>query len=161
NELKVNLDHQSTFNDTLVKQNLNLAKKVAIGELIKASDFSVTTYKDRRNEKYKESDKASRVDMFKVSFLLNKNLLAPKKTLKLNIVITKPDGNNINDKGTFTSEGQSIKYTEENTIEYNKKEEPVLFIIKRNYDKKLEKGLYITHFYLDGKKIKSIETYLR
>jgi len=160
--LKSSLQKTTTYNDTLIKQNMDLAKKVALGEIINTSNFSVKTYKERRKGKFKESERAGRVDMFKTSFVINENQLAPNKKVKVNIVIKTPTGESLIKKGFFNDfDGNRIAYAEEDVISFNKIAIPSDFVIMRDQNKKLEKGTYVIDFYIDMKKVKSIETVLK
>ncbi len=159
--LETDLEKQTTYNDTLVKQNLDLAKKVAIGEIVKVSNFKVTTFRERSGGKYKESTRARRVDLFKTSLLLNENPIAKEKDIVTHVVIKKPDGNLLISKGIFTTEnGDRVTFSEESIIPYNKSAMVGEIIVNTN-GKKLEKGIYTIDFYTDGVKVGSVEKVLK
>ncbi len=160
NELTTNLDEQSKFNDTLVKQNLDLAKKVAIGQIIKVNNFKVTTYDERKNGDYRESVKARRVDVFKTSFLINENLIAKEKDIIVFVSIVTPSGEVLNKKGKFiTTDNKTIYFSDRTIIPFKTKAVPTDMILKS--DDKLEKGLYKTYVYIDNKQMAVIETILK
>lgn len=154
--LTSDLQKQTSFNDTLVKQNLDLAKKVAIGEIVKVSNFKVTTYRERSGGKFKESTRARRVDMFKISLLLNENPIAEKRNISAHVSIIKPDGNVLVEKGGFTNvDGNRVKFSEESNIPYNKSA-LISDIIVTVTGEKLDKGTYLINFYTDGIKVGSV-----
>ena len=159
--LTTTLEKQTTYNDTLAKQNLVLAKKVAIGEVVKASNFKVTTYRQRGSGKYKESTRARRVDMFKTSLLLNENPIAKERDIMTHVVIKKPDGSVLIEKGVFTNkDGDRIKFSEESSVPYNKTALASDMIISVA-GRKLAKGIYSIDFYVEGVKVGTIEHTLK
>jgi len=159
--LTSDLQKQTSFNDTLVKQNLDLAKKVAIGEIVKASNFKVTTYRERSGGKFKESTRARRVDMFKISLLLNENPIAKKRNISAHVSIIKPDGSVLVAKGVFTNaDGNRVKFSEESNIPYNKSaliSDMIINVVGEN----LEKGSYTVNFYIDRIKVGSVQHILK
>jgi len=160
NALSDKLTKQNNYNDTLVSQNLELAKNVALGKVVTASNFKVTTYKERKG-KYKETDKVRRVDVFKTSVVLNENPIANNRDVALHIVIKKPDGELLVDKGVFvTTEDERIHYSGLSEIPY-KKASIASEILTKFGDVKLEKGTYIVDFYIENKKVGTIEKNLR
>lgn len=159
--LSTNLHQQSVYNDTLVKQNLNLAKKVALGEKVKANSFSVTTYRERSGGKYKETDRARRVDVFKTSFVLNENPIAAERDITAYVVIFNPKGELVVDKGVFNAtNGDRVHYSDVTIIPY-KKAAIASDVLTKIGDAKLEKGLYQIDFYVDNNKVGAIEKSLR
>ncbi len=160
NELTTNLNEQSKFNDTLVKQNLNLAKKVAIGQIIKVNNFKVTTYDEKKNGNYKESFKARKVNVFKTSFLINENLIAKDKDIIAFVSIVTPSGSVLNKKGKFTTtDNKTIYFSDRTIIPFKTRAVPTDMILKS--EEKLEKGLYKTYVYIDNKQMAVIETILK
>jgi hypothetical protein len=147
-DLSTDLEKQSNFNDTLVQQNLNLAKKVAIAEIVKVNNYKVTTYDERRNGKFRVSDKAKKVNTFKISFLLNENPIAKEKEIIAHIVIKDPSGIVINKKGEFNNNnGNTISFSESTVIPYKTSALATDIIIKS--PQKLKKGDYIISIFID------------
>lgn len=150
--LTSDLKKQNNYNDTLAKQNLNLAKKVAIGEVVKINNYSVTTYDERKNGKYKVSSRARRVNIFKVSFLINDNPIAKNKDISAFVTIKMPNGEVLSKKGLFTTtDDKSLPYSDETIIPYKKKAIATDIII--NADTKLEKGVYSIIVYIDNRQV--------
>ncbi len=157
--LSQNLKKQATYNNTLVKQNFNLAKKVAIGEVVKVSNFEVLTFRERGKEKYKETSRARRVDLLKASFLLNENPIAKETAIVAHVVITKPNGQLLSPKGSFNFNEKTLRYTEKSVIPYQKVNLTSEIIIAIN--DKLEKGSYKIDFYVNEKKVGTKEKVLK
>ena len=59
------LEIQTSYNDTLVAQNMELARKVEIGGAINVENVAVTAMKMRSNGKYTETNKAQKTDAIK------------------------------------------------------------------------------------------------
>ncbi len=155
--LNSNLKNQTTFNNKLVEQNLDLAKKIALGEIVTASNFNVVTYRERNNGSFKESDKARRVDAFKTSFILNENPIATEEDIITHVVITKPDGKLLVNKGSFsTPNGKKINFSNSSTIPY-KKTGITSDIVTKFGNQKPPKGTYIIDFYIKETKVGSVE----
>ncbi|MCF6350238.1 MAG: hypothetical protein L3J23_04295 [Flavobacteriaceae bacterium] len=155
-ELTTDLENQTNFNDTLVRENLNLAKKVALGEMVKINNFKITTYDERNNGKYKESQKAKKVSVFKVGFLVNDNPIAKQKDIVAHVSIKTPNGKILNSKGNFTStNGKEVSFSDQTVIPYKNQAITTDMIIKS--DQRLEKGTYIITIYKDNKQIAVLE----
>ena len=158
-ELTTNLEKQVIYTDTLTKQNLTLAKKIALGEVVIANRFNVTTFKERSG-KYRATDRAKRVSLFKASLLLNENPIAKAQDVTIHVVISKPNGSPLIEKGVFTTDsGEVLKYAEISVIPYKTAAINSEIIIK--IADKLEKGTYTTSFYLNGKIVGSVENLLK
>ncbi len=150
--LSTNLKQQSTFNDTLVKQNLNLAQKVALGEIVQINNFAITTYDERRSGKFKLSDKARKVQVFKTEFIVNENPLAKEKEIVAHVVIQKPDGDVLDKKGEFLSvDNGTIAYSDTTVIPYKKRAISTDIITKT--EEKLEKGIYKITIFINNKQV--------
>ena len=158
--LSINLEEQTTYNNTLLSQNEELARKVALGEMIKVSNMTVSTYKTRR-DKLRETDKARRVDVFKVSFTLNENQIAEKRNITAYVNVTNPSGKLLVDRGTFTtSENIEIHYSDKSSISY-KKENITKNVLIKFGDLQLEKGTYLIDIYTDNTKVGTVKKILK
>ncbi len=149
------LDLQTSYNDTLVAQNLDLARKVEIGGAINVEDVKVTAMKMRSNGKYTETNKAQKTDAIKVGFSLMENEIATPGDKDAYIVLKNPKGQVINAKGTFTlKDGTELKYTDNTTVNYENAELDVVMLVERKGDK-FEKGTYPIEVFVDGKSVGS------
>lgn len=144
------LIEQTSFNDTLIAQNLDLAKKVEIGGVMRVSAVNSTAMRLRSNGKYTETNKAQKTEAIRVNFKIEENEIATPGDKIVHIVINTPTGKIVNQKGTFnTKSGQEVGFTIEDTVPYeNAAKDVTLFIDKLTV--KLDKGIYTTKIYVDG-----------
>ncbi len=145
------LEMQTNFNDTLVAQNMELARKVEIGGAINVENVKVTAMKMRSNGKYTETNKAQKTDAIKVNFRLLENEIATPGDKEAYIVLKNPKGQVINAKGTFILEdGTEAKYTDQTIVNYENANLDVVMLVERKGEK-YEKGTYPIEVYVDGK----------
>jgi len=144
------LDIQTTYNDSLLVQNIELAEKVEIGGAINVENVKVTALKQRSNGKLTETNKAQKTDAIKVEFRLSENEIATPGDKEAYIVLTNPKGQVINAKGTFLLEDESeLKYTDHTIINYENADLDVIMLIERKGDK-YENGEYGIQVFVDG-----------
>lgn len=145
------LEVQTNYNDTLVAQNMELARKVEIGGAINVENVKVTAMKMRSNGKYTETNKAQKTDAIKVNFRLLENEIATSGDKEAYIVLKNPKGQVINAKGTFILEdGTEAKYTDQTIVNYENANLDVVMLVERKGEK-YEKGSYPIEVYVDGK----------
>ncbi len=148
--IDVQLKIQTNYNDTLVAQNMELAKKVEIGGAIDVENVKITAMKMRSNGKYTETNKAQKTDAFKVEFQLLENEIATPGDKEAYIVLNNPKGQVINAKGTFVlKDGNELKYTDQTIINYENADLKVVMIVDRKGEQ-FEKGIYNIQVYVDG-----------
>jgi len=146
---------QTNYNDTLVAQNMNLAKKVEIGGAINVENVNVTAMKMRSNGKYTETNKAQKTDAIKVEFRLIENEIATPGDKEAYIVLKNPKGQVINAKGTFVKkDGTESKYTMQDIVNYENSDLDVVMLVERKGDK-YDKGTYPIEVFVDGKLVGS------
>jgi hypothetical protein len=146
---------QTTYNDTLVAQNMELARKVEIGGAINVENVQVIAMKMRTNGKYTETNKAQKTDAIKVAFRLIENEIATPGDKEAFIVLRNPSGQVINAKGTFNiADGTEAKYTDQTVINYENADLDVVMLVERKGDK-YEKGAYPIEVYVEGKLVGS------
>ena len=144
------LDIQTTYNDSLVVQNIELAEKVEIGGVINVENVNVTAMKLRSNGKLTETNKAQKTDAIKVEFRLSENKIASPGDKEAYIVLTNPKGQVINAKGTFLLEDETeAKYTDHTIINYENADLDVVMLIERKGNK-YEKGEYGIQVFIEG-----------
>lgn len=141
---------QRSQNDTLVAQNLDLAKKVEIGGALRVNSVNATAMRLRNNGKYTETNKAQKATAVRVSFRVEKNEIAKMGEKIAHVVINTPSGKIVNQKGTFnTTDGKEVGYTDESTIDYQgAAQDAVVFV--ENISPKFKKGIYPIKVYVDG-----------
>ena len=146
------LNIQTTYNDSLVVQNMELAEKVEIGGAINVENVNVTALKLRSNGKLTETNKAQKTDAIKVEFRLSENKIADPGDKEAYIVLTNPKGQVINAKGTFLLEDETeAKYTDHTIINYENADLDVVMLVERKGEK-YEKGEYGIQVFVEGKK---------
>ena len=146
---------QTNYNDTLVAQNMELARKVEIGGAINVENVQVTAMKMRSNGKYTETNKAQKTDAIKVAFRLIENEIADAGDKEAYIVLKNPSGMVINAKGTFMmSEGNEAKYTDQTIVNYENADLDVVMLVERKGDK-YESGVYPIEVFVEGKLVGS------
>ena len=149
------LEIQTTYNDTLVAQNMELARKVEIGGAINVENVEVTAMKMRSNGKYTETNKAQKTDAIKVAFRLMENEIAEPGDKEAYIILRNPSGQVINAKGTFeVQEGAEMKYTDQTMVNYENADLDVVMLVERKGDK-YEAGVYPIEVFVDGKLVGS------
>ncbi|WKK66905.1 hypothetical protein [Lutimonas zeaxanthinifaciens] len=149
------LEIQTTYNDTLVAQNMELARKVEIGGAINVENVEVTAMKMRSNGKYTETNKAQKTDAIKVAFRLMENEIAEPGDKEAYIILRNPAGQVINAKGTFTvQEGTEVKYTDQTMVNYENADLDVVMLVERKGDK-YEAGVYPIEVFVEGKLVGS------
>ena len=149
--INTQLKIQTIYNDTLIAQNMDLAKKVEIGGAINVENVKITAMKMRSNGKYTDTNKAQKTDAFKVEFKLLENKIASPGDREAYIVLKNPKGQVINAKGTFIlDDGNELKYTDQTVVNYENADLKVLMMIDRKGEK-FEKGVYNIQVYVDGK----------
>lgn len=155
--LSQNLKKQHQTNDTLLQKNVDLSSKVALASQIRANGYAVATFDKRRSGKFKPTQKARRINTFKVSFNINENPLAKERDVPVFVVVKAPNGDVLKSKGFFTdANGERIAFTDKTAVPYHQLAVVTDVIIDVD-DIKLEKGAYLIDVYLDGKKAKTIK----
>ena len=148
--IDVQLKIQTNYNDTLVAQNMELAKKVEIGGAINVENVKITAMKMRSNGKYTETNKAQKTDAFKVEFQLLENEIATPGDKDAYIVLKNPKGQVINAKGTFVlKDSNELKYTDQTIVNYENADLKVVMMVDRKGER-FEKGIYNIQVYVDG-----------
>jgi len=149
------LEIQTNYNDTLVSQNMELARKVEIGGAINVENVEITAMKMRSNGKYTETNKAQKTDAIKVAFRLMENEIASPGDKEAYIVLKNPGGQVVNAKGTFMlEEGAEAKYTDQTMVNYENADLDVVMLVERKGDK-YEAGSYPIAVYVEGKLVGS------
>ncbi len=149
------LEIQTVYNDTLVAQNMELARKVEIGGAINVENVEVIAMKMRTNGKYTETNKAQKTDAIKVAFRLMENEIADPGDKDAYIVLKNPSGQVINAKGTFMMlEGVEAKYTDQTMVNYENADLDVVMLVERKGDK-YEAGTYPIEVFVEGKLVGS------
>jgi hypothetical protein len=118
---KVVLSDAKNYNQVLVGQNEELAKTVEKGSKLSILNLKTATFKLRSSGKKIETDKASRVDVLKVSFTIAENSIAKSgdKTYYVQIIDSK--NNVLGDKVTVNFGDKSLTYSFTAGVKYENK----------------------------------------
>lgn len=159
----------TTERDTLSAQKQaveqNLATTTAekqhvedIGSTLHASAINIAAIQVKHSGKEVETSKAKRADLFRISFQLDENRVAPSGSKDLYVCVTGPDGNPItmpsSGSGSFTTRDEGDKvFTKQVTVNYTQGQaSPVSFDWKPENGKYAE-GDYKIQIYQNGFKI--------
>jgi hypothetical protein len=126
-------------NDTLVSRNDYLTKTVEKGSKLTVLNLQTTAVKQKSSGKQIATDKASRADVLKVSFMIAENQIAKSgdKTYYVQIIDSK--NNVLGDKKTETFGEKALTYSFVSTVKYEnktvkvEKDIPVSDITEGNY----------------------------
>ena len=111
-------------------------------------------YFKNKNREEVITEKASRVDQFKTTFILGANSLIPAGPVTVYVRIALPGTGRILSPGTgdaysFIFNGEKLQYTAKKTINYDNKAEMVTIVWDLRDDDKAVKGLYLVQLYTD------------
>ena len=108
-------------NDTLVSHNDYLAKTVERGSKLTVLNLQSTALKQRSSGKQVETDKASRADVLKISFMIAENQIAKSgdKTYYVQVIDSK--NNVVGEKKTESFGDKTLTYSFVATVKYENK----------------------------------------
>ena len=108
-------------NDTLVSHNDYLAKTVERGSKLTVLNLQSTALKQRSSGKQVETDKASRADVLKISFMIAENQIAKSgdKTYYVQVIDSK--NNVVGEKKTEAFGDKTLTYSFIATVKYENK----------------------------------------
>lgn len=115
------LTQARNVNDTLMSQNDNLAKTVERGSKLSVLNLQTLAVKQKSSGKQVETDKASRADVLKVSFMIAENQIAKSgdKTYYVQIIDSK--NNVLGDKKIENFGDKNLTYSFVATVKYENK----------------------------------------
>jgi septal ring factor EnvC (AmiA/AmiB activator) len=145
--------------DSTVEKNITLQQKVKLGAVLHCSNVRMEPIDLRRGgKKEKQTTRAKRVDIFRVTFDIDDNRIAEDGMKNIYVKIIAPDGNMMSNTAfgsgtTTTSKGDAMNYTVLKQISL-KQGEPVKNItVDWHQDNSYQKGNYTIEFYNEGFKI--------
>jgi myosin heavy subunit len=141
---KVVLADSKNYNQVLVGQNEELSKTVEKGSKLSVLNLKTGAYKLRSSGKQIETDKASRVDILKISFTIAENSIAKSgdKTYYVQVIDSK--SNVLGDKATMNFGSQSLTYSFTTTVKYENK---TVQVSQDLPGKNFEKGTYFVNVF--------------
>jgi hypothetical protein len=155
--LKVDLENAEELivNKTAENEELSLlasglAEKVALGSILKVVAINVDPVRTvSSGELFRSTNRFKKVEAFRVSIIVDENLIAEQGPRMLYFTLKDAAGNIIRANGEFELDGESMSYT--NMMELDYKNEEVNAVILLNVDKGvLSKGVYTVDVYLEG-----------
>lgn len=152
NNLTVEKNQLTTEKNQLTTDKKNLEDKVDVASTLSASHINITAIK-MSGDKEKTTEKASKADFFRLSFVIDENRVAPSGSKQIYVVVKTPDGKTSATHGTFkTRDGNEIQYTETIPVNYEQgKVLPVSFDWKPGTE--FTPGDYKIEIYNNGFKI--------
>ena len=126
-------------NDTLVSRNDYLAKTIEKGSKLSVLNLQTTAVKQKSSGKQVATDKASRADVLKVSFMIAENQIAKSGDKTYYVQIIDAKNNVLGDKKTETFGDKALTYSFISTVKYEnktvkvEKDLPVSDITEGNY----------------------------
>ncbi|WP_268848059.1 hypothetical protein [Flavobacterium aestivum] len=155
---KKNNDNLQSKNSDLKTQNKKLSDKIEGAAVLSYLDFKVTPFKLRNSGKQLETDKASKVDLLKISFTIAENKLSKGKEKKYYIQIIDNINNVLGEKKTILFGKKSLVYSIISTVNYNSKSITVDTEIPVS---DLTKGMYYANVFDESNMILSTSFDLR
>jgi DNA repair exonuclease SbcCD ATPase subunit len=155
---KVVLEDNKKYNQVLVGQNEDLAKKVELGSKLSITNLKTASYKVRSSGKQIVTDKASRTDMLKINFTVAENKIAKSgdKTYYVQVIDSK--NNVLGDKATISFGETSLTYSFTTTVKYENK---TVEVSEQLPGKDFAKGTYFVNVFDKGELVSKSSFSLR
>ena len=143
------LNDSKTNEQKLTQDKEALAKKVALGSVMKADNFVLNGAKFNSKGKESVTTSAKSTQKIKVCFTVEDNLVVDKGTKTLYVRVMGPDNKCLtNNSQTFQSGSETMQYSVSQDINYNnQKMDQCLYFAKSGT---LKPGKYYAEVYLDG-----------
>jgi FtsZ-binding cell division protein ZapB len=114
------LINSKVFNDTLVSQNGNLAKKVEKASILSVLNLNVVAVREKGSGKQIATDKASRADILNVNFIIAENQVAKSGDRTYYVQIIDSKNNVLGDKETIAiGDSKTLTYSFEKVVSFN------------------------------------------
>jgi hypothetical protein len=138
----------------LAKEKDILSEKVSTATKLKAYNINFKGILLRSGGKKEElTDKAKRVDQFKITFTLSENELIPSGEINVYCRISLPDGRILalgsGDSYSFYNNGKQLQYTIKSTLSYDNKAKSVTMIWKLREGDTAVAGTYTAQLFTD------------
>lgn len=138
----------------LSKEKDILSEKVSTAARLKAYNINFKGILLRSGGKKEElTDKAKRVDQFKITFTLSENELIPSGEINIYCRISLPDGRILalgsGDSYSFYNNGKQLQYTIKSTINYDNKAKSVTMTWKLREGDTAVAGTYTAQLFTD------------
>jgi len=153
-DLTTNLDSTKTvlveakeYNQVLVGQNEELTKTVEKASKLSILNLKTSAYKVKSSGKEVATDKASRVDLLKVSFTIAENAVAKSGDKQYYVQIIDSKNNVLGDKKDVVFDGNTLSYSFISTVDY---ENSTVNVSENLPGKGFEKGTYFVNIFDKG-----------
>lgn len=138
------LSDAKKINDTLVNQNEKLSKTIEKGSKLSVLNLKVVAMKQKSSGKQIETDRASKADLLKVSFLIAENQIAKKGTRDYYVQIIDSKNNILGEKKTIPVKDKSLTYSFITSVKY---ENSSVQINEDVQAKEFSKGTYFINIF--------------
>lgn len=108
---KTELDASKKYNDTLLMQNEGLSQTVEKGSKLAVLNLNVLAVKQKSSGKQVETDKASKANKLKVSFVIAENQIAKSGDRTYYVQIIDSKNNILGEKQTIPMADKTLTYT--------------------------------------------------
>ena len=147
--------------DSTVTKNIALSQKVRLASVLHASNIRMVPIDLKRNgKKEKETSRASRVDIFRITFDIDENRIAEDGVKDLYIRIIGPSGSLLSNAAygsgvTNTYDGQTLNYTMAKQVSLKQGVPVKDIVVDWHQDSDYERGTYKIEIYNEGYKVGS------
>lgn len=141
------LEESKNYNQVLVGQNEELAKKVEKGSKLSVLNLQTAAYKKRSSGKEIETEKARRADLLKVSFTIAENNIAKSGDKTYYVQVIDAKNNVLGDKTTINFGEKALTYSFLTTVQYENK---TVKVTENLPGKDFEKGTYFVNIFDKG-----------
>jgi len=118
---KTELDASKKYSDTLLMQNEGLSQTVEKGSKLAVLNLNVLAVKEKSSGKQVETDKASRANKLKVSFLIAENQIATSGDRTYYVQIIDSKNNILGEKQTIPVGDKTLTYSFTTKVKYENK----------------------------------------
>ncbi|MEZ5046044.1 MAG: hypothetical protein R2831_03535 [Chitinophagaceae bacterium] len=164
-ELITKTEMQQTENEQLKSEKTTLEKTVEKGSVLHASNIRIETINEKKNllgkKVEKETEKAKKVDLIKLSFNLDDNRISESGEKMIYICLTDQNGSAIGSKKFTTVDGAEKTYTTTKTVPYKQGETSYGITTEFLPSHNFSKGTYQVELYHMGYKIGKQEVSLK
>lgn len=155
---QVVLNDARRANDTLVAKNDNLSKTVEKGSKLSVLNLQTMAVKQRNSGKQIDTDKASRADVLKISFMIAENQIAKSGDKTYHVQVIDSKNNVLGDKKTESFGEKTLTYSFEKTVKYENK---TVQVAQDLPVKDIEGGTYFVNIFDKGELVSKTSFTLR
>jgi cell division protein FtsB len=152
------LGESKKYNEVLVGQNEELAKTVEVASKLSVLNLKTSAYKLRSSGKQIETDKASRVDILKISFTIAENRVAKSGDKTYYVQVIDGKNNVLGERKTESFGDKSLTYSFLTTVKFENK---TVDVSQDLAGKDFEKGTYFVNVFDKGELVSKSSFSLR